>query len=211
MFSRMQVHYSKVLSFETCTADIFIPWKKRDANKTTWPFGHSQISSERAAEHFLEFYRFKFQKTNGSSMYRIHVSYWGHIRNTISYIQLTQLGTISSHFWCLGSPNTANVTPVAPPTWHHPVDMFVSRLHERFEHAILDMRGDSAGNDLWWFHRGACHEKWREYSWNIHQELKMYVLLKVGILQCHVSELRGVLYKQIRTNMKNVNTYPRES
>lgn len=103
MFSRMQVHYSKVLSFETCTADIFITWKKRDANKATWPFGHSQISSERAAEHFLEFYRFKYQKTNGSSMYWIHVSYWGHIRNTISYIQLTQLGTVSPSFLGLGS------------------------------------------------------------------------------------------------------------
>lgn len=112
MFSRMQVHYSKVLSFETCTADIFITWKKRDANKATWPFGHSQISSERAAEHFLEFYRFKFQKTNGSSMYWIHVSYWGHIRNTISYIQLTQLGTVSPHFWGWDPTTTANVTPV---------------------------------------------------------------------------------------------------
>ena len=86
--------------------------KKRDANKTTWPFGHSQISSERAAEHFLEFCRFKFQKTNGSSMYRIHVSYWGHVRNTISYIQLTQLGTVSPHFCGWDPTTTANVTPV---------------------------------------------------------------------------------------------------
>ena len=93
-------------------------------------------------------------------MYWIHVSYWGHIRNTISYIQLTQLGTVSPHFWGWDPTTTANVTPVETRTVTSPVapTWLFSRLHERFEHAILDMWGDSAGNDSV-IPRVAPHEK----------------------------------------------------
>ena len=111
-FQECKCTIRKCYLFQTCTADIFITWKKRDANKTTWPFGHSQISSERAAEHFREFYRFKFQKTNGSSMYWIHVSYWGHIRKKLIFIHPAYPARYCiPSFLGLGSPNTAF-------TWH---------------------------------------------------------------------------------------------
>ena len=179
MFSRMQVHYSKVLSFETCTADIFITWKKRDANKATWPFGHSQISSERAAEHFLEFYIFKFQKTNGSSMYWIHVSYWGHIRNTISYIQLTQLGTVSPHFWCLGSHHHRQRDTRRNP--HR--DITRSTCFSRGCTSASSMRFWTCGETLpgmtLWFHVW-LPTKSNVKSWNIHREWRCMSYWKWG-------------------------------
>ena len=89
----------------------------------------------RAAQHFPEIYRFKFQKTNGSSMYRTCFS-----EVTMKYCFIHPAYParycIPSFLWFIPTPL---VTPVAP---YHP-DMFFSRLAERFEHAILDMWEDS--------------------------------------------------------------------